>query len=269
MGNKIEVISCISSLSQVDKVFSAGADSIYAGLVKRSWQNEEVELSWPELIEAGKKTKELGKKFHLALNRDLTTGDIDELLGYREYFEAKIFDGIIVSDWGCMEAIRRISDDIEIHLSANTACVNRYDLDLAEELKVNRIVFSFSDNADKIKSFIRDYRSFEWEAIVYGGICANEVGYCPCSLETMNKENVTDICRYPLQMRSGDKTVGDNKIFGYPLCGGGNAEELYNAGVYYWKLEGRAKGLDHILRGTKRLRSIADSIEKEALSHAI
>ena len=265
MGHKkhsIEVISCIANKHQARQVLEAGADAIYAGLKNRSWYNSKIELSWEDLLEAADIVHEYGKKLYIAINRDLSDGDVDEILSYSQYLEDKTFDGLIVSDWGCIAALRRRSPNIEIHLSANTACVNPSDFRLARQLGIQRVVFSPSLKFKEMKTMVKEFEDFEWEAITYGGICFSEVSHCPCQVEN-NGKVFHDTCRHEYIFLGNGNNRKKPESFGMPHLDGGVARDLYRAGVYHWKIEGRAKGIKHIVEGTRTLRTLADQIQEE------
>ncbi len=260
--NTIEVISCIAHKDQVRQVLDAGADAIYAGLKNRSWYNSKIELSWEDLMEAADVVHRYGKKLYVAINRDLSDDDVEEVLGYADLLENKTFDGLIVSDWGCISALRRRSGNIEIHLSANTACVNPSDFRLARRLGIQRVVFSPSLKFNEMKNIVQEFGDFEWEAITYGGICFSEVSHCPCQVEN-NGKVFRDTCRHEYIFLGNGNKRKQPESFGMPHLDGGVAMDLYRAGVYHWKIEGRARGITHIVAGTKTLRALADRIMKE------
>ena len=256
----IEVISCIANKTWVDDVMSAGADAIYCGLINRSWYNTDIELTWDDLIQVGEIAHRWGKKLYLAINRDLSTGDVDEIINYVDLFENGTFDGIILSDWGCIEAIRKRSMKVYIHLSANTGCVNDWDFKLAKELKIQRIILSPSLEFERIRDVIAHNKEFEWEAITYGMLCFNEAGLCPCRVE-FDDITMDNVCCHQFNLYESNKPIGVKKAFGRSLQYGEIARRFYELGINHWKLEGRAKGLQHIIRGTETLKSIANAIE--------
>lgn len=257
----IEVISCIANKTWVSDVLNAGADAIYCGLINRSWYNTDIELTWGDLVQVGEIAHKSGKKLYLAINRDLSTEDVDEILNYIDLFENDTFDGIILSDWGCIEAIRKRSMKVYIHLSANTGCVNDWDFKLAKEMKIQRIILSPSLEFERIREIIKHYKGFEWEAITYGMMCSNETGLCPCQVK-FNDITLENVCCHQFNFYENKKPNGINKVFGRSLLNGDIAEKFYELGINHWKLEGRAKGLHHIMKGTEILRNMANIIER-------
>lgn len=258
---KIEIISCIADKTWVNDVISAGADALYCGLMNKSWFNTHIELTWEELFQVSGIVHKLGKKMYLAINRNLSTEDVDEVSEYISFFDNRTFDGVIISDWGCINVLRKLSTKIHIHLSANTGCVNEWDLKLAQEMKVQRIIFSPSLELEYMKSIVERYEGFEWEAITYGMQCINEVGHCPCQVN-FSGAILENVCCHSFGLFMERQLVAGKKPFGNPISNGGVAKKLYEIGINHFKLEGRAKGLNHIVRGTRTLKSISDGLQK-------
>ena len=257
----IEIVSFITNRKWVRDVLDAGADAVYCGLKNCSWHNTEVELTWDELVEVGKLVHEAGKKLYLAINRDLSNGDVDEILARIKLFEDCAFDGVILSDWGCIEAIRKLSMKVNIHLSANTGCVNDWDFKLAKELRVQRIVLSQSFEFEWIQNVVKRYQGFEWEVITYGNRCFNEVAYCPCNLRS-GDAIFDNICFHQFTLYENDRPLSAEKDFCRIISNGDLAKRYYELGINHWKLEGRSKGLQYIVKGTKTLKDTANSIER-------
>ncbi len=258
---QIEIISCIADKTWVNEVIDAGADALYCGLMNKSWFNTCIELTWEELLEVSEVVHRLGKKIYLAINRNLSTEDVDEVSEYIAFFENGTFDGVILSDWGCINALRKLSTKIHIHLSANTGCVNEWDFKLAQEMKVQRIIFSPSLDYEYISSVIERYKGFEWEAITYGMQCMNEVGYCPCHA-SFSGATFDNVCCHSFGLYNEDQLITEERPYGNSVSNGSSARKLYELGVNHFKLEGRSKGLKHIEKGTRILRNIADNIQE-------
>ncbi len=258
----VEVISCIAQKDWVNDVLEAGADAIYCGLQNTSWHNKKIEFSWKDLIDLSQVIHEKGKKLYLAINRNLSQDNIEEILEYMPLFEDKSFNAIIVSDWGLIKAIREKSSEVSIHLSANTACVNTWDFELAKELDVNRVIFSSTLNLNWIK-YIVDRYEFEWEAISYGSNCINEVKHCLCYLKKQNEKKEFFCSK---QYRLFNEEVlepmqqNDYLRLGKGTFTGEIARKYFELGIYNWKIEGRAKSISHIIHGTKVLKSIANEL---------
>ncbi|MEK4853058.1 U32 family peptidase [Paenibacillus sp. FSL H7-0756] len=254
---KVEVVSCFAGVSQVEPILEAGADALYCGLVRSSWHNTSIELSWDEIYAASKIIHGQEKKLYVAINRDLTTEEVDELLERLPVLDNGMLDGLILSDWGCIHAIRQRSGSFPIHLSANAGCMHDWDFKLAEELGVQRIVLPPAMTLKEMNAITSRYH-FEWEAITYGMKCINEAGHCQCELP-VGEKSTQFICSHPLGFSGG---CMDDEVmylpFGNQFSRGEEAQYLRDIGVNHWKIEGRARGYSHIAQGTRTLRSLAD-----------
>lgn len=253
---KVEVVSCFAGVSQVEPMLEAGADALYCGLIRSSWHNTSIELSWEEIYAASEIIHRQDKRLYVAINRDLTTAEVNELLERLPVLENTILDGLILSDWGCIHAIRQRSRDFPIHLSANAGCMHEWDFKLAGELGIQRIVLPPAMTLKEMEVITSRYH-FEWEAITYGMKCVNEAGHCQCSLPGEEK-STQFICSHPLGF--SDDCMEDMMFFpfGNHFSRGEEAQYLRNIGVNHWKIEGRARGYSHIAKGTRQLRSLAD-----------
>lgn len=254
----IEIISPVSNSENIRALLDAGADAVYAGLKNRTWYNNAVEFSWEELILLAGIIHEKHKKLYIALNRNLSTQDIEETMQYAALLADKTFDAVILSDWGCIDALRNYSDKIEIHLSANALCIDYSTFDLAAELGIQRIIFSPSFKIEEMQNVIKRYYKFEWESIVCGSKCYNEVGACQCYVNNGNTHH-KEICRKKHYLcRNEEKLSAKPDSWGFPFL---NAREVlthYNLGINNWKIEGRDRNLAYLLNGIKDLKRTKD-----------
>lgn len=261
----VEIIAGLGRYEYLIPMLNAGADGIYAGLQGRSWKNHNLEFTWDQLTDLGEQSHELNKKLFVAINRNLTTKDIDDVVEHAYLFDEGKIDAIIASDISLVKRLRKLDKDIEVHISALTSCINYSDFELMNELGVKRIVFSSSSKVNEIKAITEKYKSFDWEAVIYGGLCIYEGGNCKCNFDNRGR-NYSFTCRHSFKYFNQNHVSDRSDVFCLPnITDGELAKTLYEHGVKNWKIEGRYRDLNSIVKGIKILDDIRNNNLKEVV----
>jgi putative protease len=245
---EIELLAPAKNLSTGIAAIDAGADAIYIGATKfgarvsASNSLEEIE----ELINYAHQFK---VKVYITLNTILFDSELKEAkeLIWKLY-ELKA-DGIIIQDMGILEMNL---PPIPLIASTQTDNYSLKRIKFLEEIGFKRVILARELSLTQIKE-IRENTKLDLESFVHGALCVGFSGRCYLSSclsgRSANRGECIQACRLPYTLINGDNNViAKNKPL---LCLkdfnlSNNLEELIEAGVTSFKIEGRLKDEDYV-----------------------
>ncbi len=264
--NACEILAPAGSFEIMKAAFCAGADAVYAGGNLFGARASAVNFSDEELLQAIDYAHLRGKSFYLTVNTLLKDREMAELLySYLEPLYETGLDAVIVQDLGVMSYIAENFPGLAIHASTQ---MNLTGSCAAEELKkygVTRIVTARELSLKEIER-IYDSTGLEIESFVHGALCYCYSGQCLMSSviggRSGNRGRCAQPCRLAYQVKKDGKTL---EIKGNPyilspkdLCALEFLPELFHAGVYSLKIEGRMKKPEYVAGVTAIYRKYVD-----------
>jgi putative protease len=245
---EIELLAPAKNLITGIAAINAGADAIYIGASKFGARTAAAN----PLEEIGKLI-EYAHQFKVKIYVTVNTILLDEELKEANDLIWSLYnlkaDGIIIQDMGILEM-----DLPPIQLIASTQTDN-YLLErikFLEEVGFKRVILARELSLEQIKE-IRKNTNLELESFVHGALCVGFSGRCYLSSclsgRSANRGECIQACRLPYTLIDGDNNViAKNKPL---LCLkdfnlSDNLEELIEAGVTSFKIEGRLKDEDYV-----------------------
>ncbi|MBT3865720.1 U32 family peptidase [Candidatus Woesearchaeota archaeon] len=283
-----ELLAPVGDWETLTTAINAGADSVYFGIKwinMRSSSARNFDIS--ELKKVMDKLHKNNVKGFLALNTliyDHELAKVKEILD--EAKKAKV-DAIIAADMSVVQICNE--KDIEVHISTQES-VSNYEavkffsnfsprIVLARECTLEQI----KEIKKKIKQDKLNYkgREIELETFVHGSLCVAYSGRCfmsqhhnrlsanrgQCLQECRKKYKIIDIEDPRREFILGEDYVMSPK----DLCTVPILDQLIDAGIDVFKIEGRAKGPEYVHTVTKTYRTAIELIknkkfnQKEAL----
>ncbi|MBR2970618.1 MAG: U32 family peptidase [Clostridia bacterium] len=251
----IEVLAPAGNKEKLMCALHFGADAVYLAGKSYGLRAFADNFDRDELREAVQIIHSRGKKMYVTVNIFAHNKDFIGLAEYLKYLESIGTDGVIVSDPGIIELIKK-ETDLAIHLSTQANTTNKYSAAFWSEMGIKRIVLARELSLDEIKE-IRDHLSpeVELEAFVHGAMCISYSGRCLLSDFTTgrhgNHGECAQSCRweYAIHEKSRDGEyypIGEDGRGTYILNSkdlnmAAYIKELVNAGVTSLKIEGRIK----------------------------
>ena len=175
-------------------------------------------------------------------------------------------DAVLVQDLGVARLIREITPDLKIHASTQMTLTSAECIAVAEQLGIERVVLPRELSIDEIRQ-IHNGTSIQLEAFVHGALCVSYSGQCLTSESlggrSANRGQCAQACRLPYELLCDGELqdFGDQKYLLSPqdLAAFPLTEELINAGVSCFKIEGRLKTPEYVANITKHYREAIDS----------
>ncbi len=174
------------------------------------------------------------------------------------------FDVFIVSDPGLLFYIRENKIPCKIHLSGETAEVNRSMIKLFQEFDITRIIFHRKNTIADMKRCIQENekRGYEFEAFALNEYCHFTGAFC----NSLHCDELTHLCKVPYQVGNlkygqerfqcveAEEVEWDGYVTGSTGCGLCALKEMEQAGVTHLKLVGRGNHTDYMIKDIKQMK---------------
>lgn len=281
--SKIELLAPVGDFNKLKTALHFGADAVYCGGTAFSLRANAKNFDNDTLVAAVEYTHAFGKKIYVATNIFAKNSDFEGLAEYFKWLYQIGVDAVIISDPGVFSVCRNSAPNLEVHLSTQANCTNKYSAAFWAQQGVKRIVLarevSLSDIAE-IRSFLP--KDVEIEAFVHGTMCISYSGRCllsnALSHRSSNHGDCVQACRWEYSItetgRGGSNlTIGQEENKGTYILNSkdlnmlAHIDKLADSGVYSFKIEGRMKSAYYVASVVNAYRKAIDSYYAEPSSY--
>jgi len=258
----IELLSPAKNLECGIAAINHGADAVYIGAAQfgaRAAAGNSVE----DIATLVQYAHQFRVKVLVALNTVLTDDqlpDAEKLIW--EIYNAGA-DALIVQDMGIL---KMNLPPIAIHASTQTDNRTPDKVKFLQDVGFSRVVLARELTLKQIQD-ISSQTSVELEAFIHGALCVSYSGQCYMSQamcgRSANRGQCAQYCRLPYQLLDADDNVlAKNKhlLSLKDLDQSESLEEMLEAGVMSFKIEGRLKDVDYVKNITAYYRQKLDAI---------
>lgn len=274
-NRKVELLAPSGDLNRLKTAVLYGADAVYIGGEAYSLRSRAGNFTLDEIREAVLFAKEHGARVHVTVNAIHHDEDLEGLKEYLIKLEEYGVTAIIVATLSVMKLAKEVAPKLEVHASTQLSITNHDSaIFLYENYGVDRAVLARECNIDDVRK-ITESVPIETEAFIHGGMCVNYSGRCTLSNRMTNRDanrgGCAQSCRWQYKLYDENKKECSN---GYDFTMGSkdlralrHIEDLINAGVASFKIEGRMKTEYYIATVVSAYRNLIDDIlEKGHLS---
>jgi putative protease len=279
-----ELLAPAGNLEKMKTAFAYGADAVYLGIPDYSLRVRINDFDMTGIGAAIKYAHGLKKKVYVTINIFAHQKHLKSLPAYLRRLQKLKPDGVIVSDPGVLEMVKKYLPRVAIHLSTQANCTNAAAVKFWQKQGVKRIILGREVTLTEIKEIHRACPKMELEYFVHGAMCVAYSGRCFLSKEYLDRSaNLGDCaqpCRWEYETKARNRlseevfirAKGHDEIFelvaephgayllnSLDLCLIKYLRELAKAGIVSFKIEGRAKSVYYIANIV--------GIYKEALAH--
>jgi putative protease len=271
------LLSPVGSFESLHAAIRGGADAIYFGVEQLNMRTKSIPtITIEDIAEVALICKSHHIKAYLTLNT--VVFDYDMQLARRIISECKNqgIDAVIASDFAIFEMCKSIGMPLHISTQSNVSNIESVAffaqmadvVVLARELTLKQVAHITAE----IKR--RDLRGISGELMkietfVHGALCMAVSGKCYLSLHeknaSANRGACVQNCRRPYQVtdvETGNELLIDNEYIMSPkdLCTIAFVDELMEAGIDVFKIEGRSKSAEYVYATTKCYREAIDAV---------
>lgn len=260
--NKLELLAPARNLAAGKLAIDAGADAVYIGGPKFGARSA-AGNSLADIRELIAYAHLFRAKVYLALNTILRDDELKEAQRIIEQAYADGLDGAIIQDLGLLELNL---PPLKLIASTQTDNYEPERIKFLEKSGFRRIILARELSLTEIRKLRRQTKA-ELEAFVHGALCVSFSGRCYLSQalagRSANRGQCLQACRLPYSLAdaSGKILVKDKYLLSLKdLNLGASLEDLIDAGVTSFKIEGRLKDEDYLVNVTHWYRRQLDEI---------
>lgn len=297
----MKIVAGLGSIDEYETFVKAGADEFFCGYVPFSWAEKygvihplnrrevlfyNVQIgSMSELQILKKMVDYYGKPVKLTFNSIYYTGEqypvIAEII---TQCMAAGFENFIIADPALMLYLRQQKINCGIHLSGETAEVNRGMLEQMLPFGIRRVIFHRKNSLEDMQSCIKEADfPHEYEAFILNELCHFLGAFC----NSLHCDELTHLCRVPYELGNlhkkeetdaaqkdvaeTDRIQGkegkglpldeDGYLTGSTGCGLCALYRMKQVGITHLKLVGRGNYTDFMEKDIRQLRKVLDILE--------
>ena len=263
LRSEIEIMAPAGSWESLSAAIKAGADSVYFGIEKLNMRSKSSSnFTTDDLREIVRICKENNVKSYLTVNTILYDEDIELMKKIIDVAKEVEISAIIAADIAAMMYANEIG--VEVHLStqlniSNTEALKFYAqyadvVVLARELNMNQVKMVY-ENIKKENILGKKGELIKIEMFCHGALCMAVSGKCYLSLHeknvSANRGACNQICRRGYHVKDKESEIEleiDNEYIMSPkdLKTIGFVDQMIEAGVRVFKIEGRARGAEYV-----------------------
>lgn len=269
---KPELLAPAGDLEKLKIAITYGADAVYLAGKQFGLRAFAGNFTREEMAEGIKFAHEHGAKVYITANIIPHNDDLVTLPDYLEELQEIGSDGIIVADPGVISIARKITPNLELHLSTQANTTNWVSANFWAEMGVSRVVLAREMSLTEIKE-IRKQVAMELEVFVHGAMCISYSGRCLLSSFMTGRHANLGQCAQPCRWKYAlveEKRPGQyfpieedergSYIFNsHDLCMIEHIPELVQSGVDCFKIEGRMKSVNYVATIVRAYRQAIDA----------
>jgi len=262
-----ELLAPAGSRECIRAAIENGADAVYFGLdVGFNARARATNMTPGDLPEILAELHQRGVKGYVTLNTLVFTDELPEFENVVRHVARCGVDAVLLQDLGAVRLVREICPDLAIHASTQMTLTSAECVREAAALGVNRVVLARELSVTEIRSIAGEC-DVPLEAFVHGALCVAYSGQCLTSESlggrSANRGQCAQACRLPydLIVDGADVDLGDQKYLLSPqdLAAYALADDLIDAGVISFKIEGRLKTPEYVANITRHYRRAIDA----------
>ncbi|QOK25169.1 U32 family peptidase [Cytobacillus oceanisediminis] len=266
---KPELLVTPARVEDIEQLVSAGADAFVVG-EQRFGLRLAGEFTREDVQKTVEIAHEQGKKVYVAMNALFHNDKVPELEGYISFLKEINADAIIFGDPAVLMAARSAAPDMKLHWNTETTATNWYTCNYWGRKGAKRAVLAREINMDAIIE-IKENAEVEIEVQVHGmtamfqskrSLLGNYYEYQGKALEVENRKQERNMFlhdkerenKYPIfEDENGTHIMSPNDI-----CIIDELQEMIEAGVDSFKIDGVLKSPEYIIEVTKLYRKAID-----------
>ncbi|MGG3888770.1 peptidase U32 family protein [Metabacillus fastidiosus] len=266
---KPELLVTPGELADIEKLIEAGADAFIVGEQKYGLRLAG-EFSRDDIKQTVQIAHKAGKKVYVAMNAIFHNEKVGELADYLSFLNEISVDAVVFGDPAVLMTAREVAPDMKLHWNTETTATNWYTCNYWGRKGAKRAVLARELSMDAIIE-TKENAEVEIEVQVHGMTCmfqskrtllGNYFEYQGKALEIENRRQNKNMFlvdderdnKYPIfEDENGTHIMSPNDI-----CIIDELEEMMEAGIDSFKIDGILKSSEYIVEVTKKYRQAID-----------
>jgi len=215
--HRAELLMPAGNLRKLKMAVLYGADAVYLGTPDMSLRTKS-EFTLDEVIEGVEFCHAHGKRAYLTLNLFSHNRDVPKLDEYIDTVRKVGPDGLIISDPGVFQYVRKRAPELPLHVSTQSNVASWLSVEFWKEHGADLVVLAREVSYPELAEIREKCPDIKLEAFIHGAMCMTYSGRCLLSNymaeRGANQGNCANSCRwnYKVRMRLKDGTIEDLEI---------------------------------------------------------
>lgn len=214
---KPELLLPAGNLERLKTAILYGADAVYIGTPDMSLRVKSA-FSLEDVVEGIEYAHSFGKKVYLTLNLFSHNKDIEKLPQFIDTVRQVKPDGLIVSDPGVFQFVRKNAPELELHISTQANVCSWLTVDFWQQQGAKLVVMAREVSFEELKEIREKCPNIKLETFIHGSMCMTYSGRCLLSNfmaeRGANQGSCAHSCRwgYKLKIKLKDNTEHEIEI---------------------------------------------------------
>lgn len=263
---KVELLAPAGSWEALVAAVSSGADAVYLGGTRFGARAFASNFDDEKMLEAVRYCHIRNVKVYVTVNTLVYEDELEEAKQYIDFLYHAQVDALIVQDLGIFELVQENYPDFELHCSTQMHIHNLDGVALMKKRGAARVVLARETPLDLIRQCTK--LKIETEVFVHGALCICYSGQCLFSSLNGGRSGNRGECAQPCRMKydlinldthQKVKTTGQYLLSTQDLYTLDHVEELIEAGITSFKIEGRMKRAEYVAKTVECYRQAIDA----------
>ena len=247
---KLELLAPAKNLECGIAAISHGADAVYIGADKfgaRAAAGNGLE----DISELCQYAHQYGAKVYVTVNTIIYDNELSATYELLRQLKRINVDAVLVQDMALVNFCHQIG--MPIHASTQTDNRDAQKVEWLYQLGFLRVVLARELSLDEMRNIHAQVPDVELEAFVHGALCVSYSGLCYasqyCLNRSANRGECAQMCRLKYSLVDNNGKVIDRPRHYLSLkdmCRIDYLEEMADAGIVSFKIEGRLKNVDYV-----------------------
>ena len=268
---KPELLAPAGSFDKLKTAFHFGADAVYMGGKNFSLRSYAENFDREQMKQAIDFAHSLGKKVYVTVNIFPSNRDFGELEDYMKYLQFVKADAVLLTDPGLIALTKKVAPELPVHISTQANVTNAYTARFWQEQGAERVVLARELSLPEIKEIKDKCPGLQIECFVHGALCISYSGRCLLSSyltdRDSNRGECVQACRWKYKLIEESRTdpleIEEDERGSYILNSTdlnmiSHIEDLRNAGIDSFKIEGRMKTVYYVANVVNAYRRAID-----------
>lgn len=275
--NQIELLAPAGDEECLHSALDYGCDAVYLAGKSFGMRAGAKNFDMDGLDRAVRLAHERGVKVHLTCNTIPLNSEIEQFPKYIAAAQECGVDAAIACDLGVISMIKQYAPKMELHISTQTGVVNYKTAIELYKMGAKRVVLAREVGLEDIREIRRRIPAdMEIETFVHGAMCVSFSGRCLISEyltgRGANRGECAQPCRWSYYLMEEKRPNQFFKVFedergsyilnSRDMCMIDHLDDLIDAGVTSFKIEGRAKSAYYVALTVNAYRAALDSYQK-------
>lgn len=247
---KLELLAPAKDLKCGIAAIDCGADAVYIGAA-RFGARQAVGNSIDDINELCKYAHKFGCKVYVTVNTIIYDNELEDTQKLLNELGRIGVDAILVQDMGITKL--QLPQNVALHASTQTDNRSAEKVEWLARHNFDRVVLARELSLEEIRNIHRRVPQTELEVFVHGALCVSYSGVCYaseyCFGRSANRGACAQFCRmkFDLTDKDGNEIINQAHLLSLKdMCRIDSLEQLADAGVTSFKIEGRLKDINYV-----------------------